>query len=73
MIVVWRVTQRSNLTCPFCAWDESVSGERFQLAPESAVRLGALLAEFQVQTRERVLLSWLGGEPTNQVFFKFTA
>ena len=60
MIVVWRVTQQCNLTCPFCAWDRSLPGERFQLATDQAVRFGALLAQFQVQTHERVLLSWLG-------------
>jgi hypothetical protein len=67
MIVVWRVTQQCNLTCPFCAWDRSVPGERFQLATDQALRFGTLLAQFQAQTRERVLLSWLGGETSEQL------
>jgi MoaA/NifB/PqqE/SkfB family radical SAM enzyme len=64
MIVVWRVTQRCNLTCAFCAWDKSVPGERIELSGERAVRFGKLLAGYQSETGDRVLLSWLGGEPT---------
>lgn len=64
MIIVWRITQRCNLTCAFCAWDRSVPGERLELPRERALRFGELLADYQSQTQDRVLVSWLGGEPT---------
>lgn len=64
MIVVWRVTQHCNLTCAFCAWDRSIPGERVDVAAGAALRFGELLAAWQSQTGDRLLLSWLGGEPT---------
>lgn len=63
MIVVWRVTQQCNLACPFCAWDRRLPLPRTRIAAESVRRFGHLLADYQQQTGERILLSWLGGEP----------
>lgn len=63
MIVVWRVTQRCNLSCPFCEWDRSLPKARADVDTEEVLRFAAVLADWQASTGERVLLSWLGGEP----------
>lgn len=64
MIVVWRITQRCNLTCPFCEWDRSLPRERMDVTPAQALGFGQVLADYQAQSADPVLLSWLGGEPT---------
>ena len=47
MIVVWRITQRCNLSCPFCAYDRDSSWPRRE-ADASVIRLfGGVLAEYQ--------------------------
>lgn len=63
MIVVWRVTQHCNLSCPFCEWDRSLPRPRRHADPQEVLRLAALLAGWQAATGRRVLISWLGGEP----------
>lgn len=63
MIVVCRVTQQCNLACPFCACDRRLRGPRTGINAERVLRFGAALAAYQNAHRDRVLLSWLGGEP----------
>jgi MoaA/NifB/PqqE/SkfB family radical SAM enzyme len=63
MIIVWRVTQLCDLACPFCAYDRRLSGPRASIAAERVLRFGEALADYQHTRRDRVLLSWLGGEP----------
>jgi MoaA/NifB/PqqE/SkfB family radical SAM enzyme len=63
MIVLWRVTQRCNLACGFCAYDRRLGGERQETDLQQVERVGVMLAEHRRITGERVLLSWLGGEP----------
>ncbi len=63
MIVVWRVVDTCNLTCPFCAFDKRLSFPRSQTDPQDILRLARVLADHQARTGERVLVSWLGGEP----------
>ncbi|MBR0831943.1 radical SAM protein [Bradyrhizobium manausense] len=63
MIVVWRVVDSCNLACGFCAYDKRLGFPRGQAAPADILRFAAVLAEHQAQTGDRVLLSWLGGEP----------
>lgn len=63
MIVVWRVTQRCNLACPFCEWDRSLPGERSEMCAERVLRFCRILRDHQRAGNDRVLLSWLGGEP----------
>jgi MoaA/NifB/PqqE/SkfB family radical SAM enzyme len=63
MIVVWRITERCNLSCPFCAYDRTLQRSRRTIEIESAKRFGRTLAEYQTQTGDSVLVSWLGGEP----------
>lgn len=63
MIVVWRVTERCNLSCPFCAFDRTRGGERREAGLETVLRFAAVLAAYQHETDDRVLVSWIGGEP----------
>jgi MoaA/NifB/PqqE/SkfB family radical SAM enzyme len=63
MIVLWRVTQRCNLSCPFCAYDRRVEWQRNEAEPALVRRFGDVLSAYQRQTGDRVLVSWLGGEP----------
>lgn len=63
MIVVWRVTERCNLACPFCACDRRLPHPRASADPEAVAAFGRVLAEYQRVTDDAVLVSWLGGEP----------
>jgi radical SAM protein with 4Fe4S-binding SPASM domain len=63
MIVVWRVVNSCNLSCPFCAYDRRLAFARTQADPEEVLRFANVLADYQARTGDRVLLSWLGGEP----------
>ncbi len=63
MIVVWRVTERCNLACPFCAYDRRVVRPRFQSDGEAVRSFGPVLAQYREQTGRPVLVSWIGGEP----------
>ena len=63
MIVVWRVTERCNLSCPFCAYDRKLSWPRREADAEVVRRVGRVLAEYQRATDDQVLVSWIGGEP----------
>jgi MoaA/NifB/PqqE/SkfB family radical SAM enzyme len=63
MIVVWRVVDSCNLSCPFCAFDKRLAFPRTQTPPQEILRFAGVLADYQTQASDRVLLSWLGGEP----------
>lgn len=63
MVVVWRVTERCNLSCKFCAYDRELLRRRKDANSESIREFGAVLAEYQRATGDSVLVSWLGGEP----------
>lgn len=63
MIVVWRVTEACNLACPFCAHDRRLTRSRRHADPVAIRRFGGVLADYQQATGDRVLVSWLGGEP----------
>lgn len=63
MIVVWRVVDHCNLACPFCAFDKRLAFPRIETDPAEIRRFAGLLASHQAQAGDRVLLSWLGGEP----------
>lgn len=63
MIVVWRVTERCNLSCSFCAYDRRVERPRAEASPAAILAFGAALAEHQRAAGDPVLVSWLGGEP----------
>jgi MoaA/NifB/PqqE/SkfB family radical SAM enzyme len=63
MIVLWRVTERCNFACGVCAYDRRLSGARREMDVVTVERFGATLGDYRRQTGDRVLLSWLGGEP----------
>lgn len=63
MIIVWRITQQCNLACPFCAYDRSLLGKRSSAEQQDIMRFAKILGEYRKQNSERVLLSWMGGEP----------
>jgi MoaA/NifB/PqqE/SkfB family radical SAM enzyme len=63
MIVVWRITTRCNLACPFCAYDRSQPFTRVEADPAVIRAFCATLADYQQHTGDQVLISWLGGEP----------
>lgn len=63
MIVVWRITEKCNLSCAFCGYDRRLARPRRDADPAQVIAFGRRLAAHQSQTGERVLVSWLGGEP----------
>jgi MoaA/NifB/PqqE/SkfB family radical SAM enzyme len=63
MIVLWRVSERCNLGCGFCAYDRRRPGPRHEIDAATVERLGRLFGEYRQATGQRVLWSWLGGEP----------
>ncbi|MFO1033639.1 MAG: hypothetical protein U1E15_06040 [Hyphomicrobiales bacterium] len=63
MIVVWRITTNCNLHCPFCAYDSSLAMARKTVSEAEMAGFVRILADYQQSTRDKVLVSWLGGEP----------
>jgi radical SAM protein with 4Fe4S-binding SPASM domain len=63
MIVVWRVTDTCNLSCPFCTFDKRLPFQRTQMAASDILRFAKVLSDHKALSGEPVLLSWLGGEP----------
>jgi MoaA/NifB/PqqE/SkfB family radical SAM enzyme len=63
MIVVWRITQRCNLSCKFCGYDRELRWTRRDADPREVLAFGRVLGDFARTSGERVMVSWLGGEP----------
>ena len=63
MIIVWRVLNACNLACPFCAFDKRLALPHIAIDPQEVLRFIAILASMQQRSGERILMSWLGGEP----------
>ncbi|MGC4075002.1 MAG: radical SAM protein [Nibricoccus sp.] len=63
MIVVWRITTRCNLACPFCAYDRRLPFDRLQVDASKILAFCETLAAYQRTSGDPVLVSWLGGEP----------
>jgi len=63
VIVVWRVTERCNLACAFCAFDRRLERSRESADPAAMLAFGSTLGAYRRATGNRVLVSWLGGEP----------
>ena len=62
-VVVWRVTEQCNLGCAFCAFDRRLKFPRLQAQATLVERVAQLLMQWSQLRGERLLLSWLGGEP----------
>ena len=60
---MWRVTERCDLACAFCAYDRRLRRPRRDLDPAEARRFGALAADWARARGRELLVSWLGGEP----------
>lgn len=63
MIVLWRVLDRCNLACSFCAYDRRLPFARSEADEETVRSFAAVLGAYREQTSEPVLVSWIGGEP----------
>lgn len=63
MIVVWRITTHCNLGCGFCAYAQDLPSPRVNVDADVVLRFARLLSEHQQRRGERVMISWLGGEP----------
>jgi MoaA/NifB/PqqE/SkfB family radical SAM enzyme len=63
VVIVWRVTERCNLGCGFCGYDRALARPRRDAKPGAVLAFGEVLAAYQSATGDRVLVSWLGGEP----------
>ena len=63
MIVICRVTTRCNLACGFCAYDRRLPFARKSIDDATVGHLIELLREQKTAKPQRILLSWLGGEP----------
>lgn len=63
LVVVWRVTDRCNLACGFCAHDSRLRYERKQVQRGTVLRFGSLLQSYSHQLKSSTHLSLLGGEP----------
>lgn len=63
MIVLWRVTNRCNLSCSFCAYDRRLPGPRTDVGEDTVHAFSAVLGDYRRATGEGVLVRWIGGEP----------
>jgi MoaA/NifB/PqqE/SkfB family radical SAM enzyme len=63
LIVVWRVTTACNLNCGFCAYAQDVPFARRSIDPAAVRAFAKVLADYRRESGERVMVSWLGGEP----------
>jgi MoaA/NifB/PqqE/SkfB family radical SAM enzyme len=63
MILLWRITSRCNFSCGFCAFDQRLKLPRLSVDPDEVERIARLAACHARARGERLLLSWLGGEP----------
>src|SRR5689334_17196770 len=63
LVIVWRITERCNLGCRFCAYDMNLRRSRNASRPEEVLRLGQLIQAHALAEGREVLVSWLGGEP----------
>ncbi len=63
LVVVWQVNGACTLACPFCRFSRDLSLDRRAVSGSAVLRLGAVLAGVQRESRSPVHLSFLGGEP----------
>ena len=60
LVVVWRVTTRCNLACPFCACDRTLARPRPEADPDLIARAGSSLARWSEMMRRTICdFPWL--------------
>ncbi|MDO8330586.1 MAG: radical SAM protein [Fluviicoccus sp.] len=62
-VIVIETTTRCNLSCGFCAHDNRLALARRTHSADSLRQLVQVIGEHALNSGERILLSWLGGEP----------
>src|SRR6185503_6514667 len=63
LVLVWRVTERCDTACPFCAYDARLPFRRRDADASEALRFGGLAADWAAARGRELLVAWLGGEP----------
>lgn len=63
LVVVWRVTERCGLACPFCGYSRALLRARAVADSAQVLAFGARLGAYAAAHHRDVLVSWLGGEP----------
>ena len=63
LVIVWRISERCNLGCGFCGYSRALQRPRASADAGQIMRFGALLRGYSDTYGQRVLVSWLGGEP----------
>lgn len=62
-VIVWRITQHCNLGCRFCSYSREQERLRDTADPAQVERFGRTLSRYAAQQKQKVLISWIGGEP----------
>jgi len=62
-VVVIEVSTVCNLSCGFCAHDKRLRVPRQTIRPDILQTFTDIVGQYASQRKEKVLLSWLGGEP----------
>jgi len=62
-VIVWRITQRCNMNCLFCAYAQEVARLRDKADTVEIIRVLGVLREYKAQSQQKILMSWIGGEP----------
>lgn len=62
-VIVWRTTQTCNMKCLFCSYSSGVKRQRKDADEAEVSRLIKILGEYRKETKENLLISWIGGEP----------
>ena len=63
LVIVWRILDQCNLGCPFCEYRKDLKFHRTVTDIEKVMEFGQMLIEHSQSTGQKVLVSWLGGEP----------
>ncbi len=63
LVVLWRVTERCDLACAFCAYDRTLRRTRRVASAQRVLDFAQTLISHRCATGARVLVSFLGGEP----------
>jgi len=62
-VIVWRITQKCNMNCLFCSYSNEVERKRDTADSKEIMRFIKLLGEYRDKTKQKILISWIGGEP----------